>query len=701
MIQSLSGNTRYLIHRVKLFLQGFVLLFLHLSFVPDLKAQTDSIIVSDSIKSSLEEVIIHAYESNRSKMLVPMPVAVIGEGALNNFNPQSAVQIINTIPGVRMDERSPASYRLNIRGSSMRSPFGVRNVKVYYNDLPYTEPGGTSYINHLGLLNFSGAEIVKSPGSSMYGAGTGGVVLLGTSRPDRTQMNTGYVYGSYNTHTFYADVHMVSSGTIQHVMYQQSWSDGYRDQSASNRKIFNWDATYKLNERLQLNYMFLYGDLYYQTPGALTFKEFLNNPKDARPASGNFPSAIQSQAAIWQKTAMSGVSLNAEMGNGFSNKTGIYAAYTSLDNAAIRNYSNVMQPHSGGRSVFSFLKDIRGLILKANAGAEFQHGLSSADVYDNNLGKPAALQSISDIRTTQWFLFLQASLAWQGWELLVGSSLNNITLQYNSDYPVLITGTTRIFSNILSPRISLSKAIHTNGFVYASLSKGFSPPVTDELLPSGSAFNAQLQPEQGVNYELGVRYRLPNKLWIELNGYYFRLNQTIVQRRDSAGGDYYINAGNTIQPGIEISAVWQGGNKRFISWQYNAGYAFQPYRYGDFKREQDDFSGNALPGLSKHNLYIGAHAELFSHFIFHANYYYNSRVPLNDLNSEFGNEMHALSGRVGYQLKSDKYAFILSGGMDNILDRHYSLGYDINGSAGRYYNAAPGRNYFIQIELKL
>jgi iron complex outermembrane receptor protein len=696
MIQPLCGYERCL---YKPSVKRFALLFMHIFIGFSLWAQSDSVVIVDSMKARLDEVIIHAYENNRSSILVPMPVAVIDEKTLNNFSAQSAVQLINSIPGIRMDERSPSSYRLNIRGSSMRSPFGVRNVKVYHNDLPYTEPGGTSYINQLGLLNFSGAEIVKGPGSSMYGAGTGGVVLLGASRSDHTGFNAGYVYGSYNAHSFYADLHMVSEKAVQRVMYQQTSSDGYRDHSASNRKIFNWDASYKLNEQLQLSYMFLYGDLYYQTPGALTFKEFSNNPKDARPASGSFPSAIQARAAIWQKTAISGISLKADMGNDFSNKTGVYVAYTSLDNAAIRNYSNVMQPHAGTRTVFTFLKEINAFTLKADAGGELQSGRSTSDVYDNNLGIPGALQSIADIRTTQWFLFLQTSVTWKGWELLMGSSLNNINLKYNSAYPALITGATRSFSNILSPRVSLSKAVHANAFVYTAVSKGFSPPVTDELLPSGSAFNPQLQPEQGVNYELGMRYRLPNKLWVELNGYYFRLDQTIVQRRDAGGGDYYVNAGNTIQPGIEASVVWQGGSKEVFSWQCNVSYAFQPYKYGDFVREQNDFSGNALPGLSRHNVYIGFHTELFKHFILHGNYYYNSPVPLNDLNSEFGSEVHSLSGRLGYQFRKGSYEFILSVGADNILDRSYSLGYDINAAAGRYYNAAPGRNYFVQIAL--
>lgn len=692
MTLSLPGNRRSVV-------KGFSLLLLRVFIVPSLWAQADSLVVGDSMKARLDEVIIHAYENNRSSMLVPMPVAVIDEKRLQDFSAQSAVPVINTIPGVRMDERSPASYRLNIRGSSMRSPFGVRNVKVYYNDLPYTEPGGTTYLNQLGLLNFSGAEIVKGPGSSMYGAGTGGVVLLGMLPPDHTGFRGGYCYGSYNTHSLYADVHLVTAKTMQRILYQQSRSDGYRDQSGSNRKIVNWDATYKWSERVQLHHMFLYGDLYYQTPGALTFEEFSDNPKGARPASGGFPSAIQAQAGIRQKTAMSGLSLKADIGNGFSNRTGIYVAYTSLDNAAIRNVSNLMQPHAGGRSVFGLRKDIHAISLKADAGGELQYGISSTGVYSNNTGRPGVLQSSTDIRAMQWFLFLQASLTWHGWELLMGSSLHNINLQYKRDYPGPVAGTTRSFSNVRSSRISLSRGVSTHAFVYTALSQGFSPPATDELLPSGSAFNPQLQPEQGVNYELGIRYRLPGRLWIELNGYYFRLNQTIVQRRDSAGGDYYVNAGNTIQPGIEVSAVWQGGNKEVFSWQGNISYAFQPYRYGDFIKEQNDFSGNDLPGLPRHNVYLGFQALLFRHFLLYGNYYYNSPVSLNDFHTASGNEMHAFSGKAGYQLPCGKYVFNLSAGVDNILDQHYSLGYDINAAGGRYYNAAPGRNYFIQVAL--
>ena len=51
-------------------------------------------------------------------------------------------------------------------------------VKIYYNDIPYTDPGGDSYLNQLGYYNFNSIEIIKGAASSLYGAGIGGAMLI-------------------------------------------------------------------------------------------------------------------------------------------------------------------------------------------------------------------------------------------------------------------------------------------------------------------------------------------------------------------------------------------------------------------------------------------------------------------------------------------------------------------------------------------
>src|SRR5690606_3655794 len=69
-------------------------------------------------------------------------------------------------------------FRLSIRGSLLRSPFGVRNVKVYYDEIPLTDAGGNTYLNSLDAGSISEINILKGPDGSLFGANSGGVVLL-------------------------------------------------------------------------------------------------------------------------------------------------------------------------------------------------------------------------------------------------------------------------------------------------------------------------------------------------------------------------------------------------------------------------------------------------------------------------------------------------------------------------------------------
>ncbi|MGV3508509.1 MAG: TonB-dependent receptor plug domain-containing protein, partial [Sphingobacteriaceae bacterium] len=97
--------------------------------------------------AGLKEVVIKAYFSDHSLLDVPASVSVINPQVLQSQPPKSLLPAINTAPGVRMEERSPGSYRLSIRGSLLRSPFGIRNVKIYLDDFLLTDAGGNTYLN--------------------------------------------------------------------------------------------------------------------------------------------------------------------------------------------------------------------------------------------------------------------------------------------------------------------------------------------------------------------------------------------------------------------------------------------------------------------------------------------------------------------------------------------------------------------------
>ena len=76
------------------------------------------------------------------------------------------------------------------------------------------------------------------------------------------------------------------------------------------------------------------------------------------------------------------------------------------------------------------------------------------------------------------------------------------------------------------------------------------------------------------------------------------------------------------------------------------------------------------------------------------NYYYCDPIFLNDANTVKDVDFTLLRSRLGYRTISNKVLLDVYLGADNLLDKKYSLGNDINAAGGRYYNAAPGRNLF-------
>ena len=204
---------------------------------------------SDSSKT-LGEVTIKAYEQNRRLIDVAAPVGLTGQTQLKRFNNNSILPAVNMIPGVRMEERSPGSYRLNVRGSSLRSPFGVRDVKIYLNDIPLTDPSGNTYLNQLSYYNFSSIEIIKGPASSLYGAGIGGAVLIHTLPATwQSGVSLDYTLGSFHNNNINVNVKAGTEDRQNSFNYSHQNSDGYRVQTNMHRDIATWESQLKMNDR--------------------------------------------------------------------------------------------------------------------------------------------------------------------------------------------------------------------------------------------------------------------------------------------------------------------------------------------------------------------------------------------------------------------------------------------------------------------
>lgn len=660
---------------------------------------------SDSSKT-LGEVTVKAFEQNKQLKQTSAAINFISPSQLTRFNNTNILPALNNTPGVRMEERSPGSYRMNVRGSTLRSPFGVRNVKIYFDDIPFTDAGGNSYLNQLSFYNFNSIEIIKGPGGSLYGAGTGGVILI-NSQPTNWKRGVDATISGGSWGLLNGNLQLkAGSDKWQNVL---SWShqnsDGYRHHTRMHREVLNWQMKIVASKKEELKFTALYGDLYYQTPGALTKAEYDANARAARPKAGVLPSADSAKAAIFQKMILGAITNSYKFPGGFDNKTTFYSSFVEVKNPTFRNYEKRKEPQWGARTVFKWSKPIDRSTVQIVFGSELQKGSFNTKTFTNKNGSPDQLQTNDDIHPTIFSLFAQTDLQLpQDWNFTVGVSVNKTSIEINRVSATNFKPVKKEYNNEVAPRFALSKKLFGNFWWYSSISKGFSPPTVAEVLPSTTVISTNLQPEHGINYETGFKSSwLNQRLYVEVNGFYYQLKNAIVQRKDSSNADYFTNAGSTKQRGIESQLSYQfvkDNTNLLSSAKFWVSHTWNKFNYDTFRQGTTDYSGKQLPSVAPNTVATGVDLVISKSVYLNLGFFHSDRIALNDANTEFADSYNLASLRIGKK-KIFGSAFDLFAGAENIFNSKYSLGNDINAAGGRYYNVASARNFYLGINLSI
>lgn len=653
---------------------------------------------------TLAEVVISAFEQNKKQTDQPAAVFYLDAGGLSRFSHTGILTAINTIPGVTMQQRSPQSFRLDIRGSALRSPFGVRNVKIYYDGIPLTDPGGNTYLNELGFDDVGNLTVIKGPAGSLYGAGTGGVVLINSPLFSHDTIPDNFAKieleaGSYGLRKWSAGVLWQGNS----FRYSETKSHGYRDQTAVHSRIASYEAKLKNTASQQLAVIAHYTDLSYETPGALTSAEFKRNPRASRPASGIYPSASQNAAAVHQKNFLVGIREQYHFSNQLQASAVLYGAYTDFINPTVRNYEFRKEPHFGGRLVLQRQQWIKRTKLVLTAGAEAQQGYFNVTDHENNQGAPAGMMNDDNINTGTALAFIQGDIMMpKGWEMTVAASYHRSGIVFKQLYPEPFKSFKTTYDQTLSPRIGLSRHLSGGRIIFLNASSGFSPPTVSELLPSTSQINTSLRAEKGISYDIGSRgFLIGRNLYYDVDAFIFNLKNSISLRRDSSGADYFVNAGGTRQHGVEAYlayTVMNRSNHLIKCWTSASWFDFS---YRNYLVADKNYSGKKLPGVSPVSFSAGVDVRIGKSLASHLVYTYGHRIPLNDANDVYSAPYHLMDINLNYECSmGDKTILTVFGGLNNALNQTYSLGDDINAAGGRYFNVAPAINFYAGISLK-
>ncbi|GAB4014679.1 TonB-dependent receptor PqqU [Spirosoma migulaei] len=657
----------------------------------------------------LNEVVVRGYATNRRLLETPASVGLLTRRDLNQrFGIPTLVPALNTIPGVRADERSPGSYRLAIRGSAIRSPFGVRNIKTYWNELPLTDAGGNTPLNALDVRALGRIEVIKGPAGSLYGAGTGGTILFsGLAVPaGKSSVEVSALGGSYGLYGNGIALQTGKNNSAISLNYNHLQSDGYRDQSAVVRDNLSLIGSFNVSPKRTVSVLALYSDLHYQTPGGLTEAQFLANPRASRPATATLPSSAAQNAGIYQKVGYFGLSHEYKWSDRIQNTTVIFGSTTDFANPFITNYEKRTDQGIGGRTVTQIRFPNSPLPTVVTVGGEFLRNFTVDRNFGNRAGVSDTIQTDEELISRQTTIFAQAETELPGhFRLTAGLSRNDVQYDFTR-FKVRANGLptaliTRNFDPVWLPRIALLRTFGPTISAFVSISTGYSAPSSQEVHPSAGGFSTTLNAERGTSYEVGVRGSAFNsRLRFDVALYKLQLRETIVRRSDAAGADYFVNAGRTDQPGLEAQLAYDfvlpsafSSPSTFSLLRLWNSMTLTNYRYRDYQQGTVDLSNNRIPGVAPTTNITGIDVETKSGFYAHLTYQFLLEFALNDANTALSNPTQLLQATLGFRRNlGQHWTFDVYASGDNLLDRSYSLGYDLNAVGNRYYNAAPGRN---------
>jgi iron complex outermembrane receptor protein len=253
------------------------------------------------------------------------------------------------------------------------------------------------------------------------------------------------------------------------------------------------------------------------------------------------------------------------------------------------------------------------------------------------------------------------------------------------------------------PRLAVQYTPSAQSTLFAHWSQGASVPTLSEVRTNEGSINRSLRPENGHNFEIGGRLHQSR---FQVNGsvYYFRLSETITNYTNPQGVVLFQNAGATDQWGAELEWKWQllpWTNPVMADMHIQQALTYQSFQFRDYLRNGEDYSGNALPGVAPYTAFTQAYAETHIGIYGALSHRWTDRLPLNDENSVYQASIHFLTARLGYQFSlSPRLSVDLFAGIDNILDQSFSFGNDLNAFGQRFFQPAPGRNYYAGIRLQ-
>ena len=135
-----------------------------------------------AVSSINESVTVSAQSSLVTEAPVSQTQASVSREDFKNSPAMTVADVLGLAPGVTFVQgNGPRDISLSVRGSNTRQTFGVRNVQVFEDGFPVTQPDGLARTDLTDPHAYGSVEVVQGPSSALYGNyATGGAINFHT-----------------------------------------------------------------------------------------------------------------------------------------------------------------------------------------------------------------------------------------------------------------------------------------------------------------------------------------------------------------------------------------------------------------------------------------------------------------------------------------------------------------------------------------
>lgn len=660
---------------------------------------------------NLNEIQVVGFDNTKKLQETPAAVGVLTSKDLERGNTYNLQPVLQTIAGVRMDQTNLANSRISIRGGGIRAPFGIRNIKIYLNEIPITEADGFTRIEAVDVATIGRVEVVKGPASSIYGAGTGGVINFYTqkSKYGENSLEASSLLGSYGLWRLSSTYRYGDDKFNANITYGRQNYDGYREHGADFRNFFTGTLQFYPSSKQNISVLISRSTQLSAIPGQLTATQVAENPRQA---------AVRNQeqnARRDQTWTRLGLSHSYDFTNNFSNVTSIFTSNYELDHPLAFAYLRQSYSSIGGRT--RFIYDVEALKTKFIVGGEYVRSFNKTSRYQNLAGQTGNLILDQENTNEQYSIFYQSETKiTDKTTLTLGVSLNQVEYK-SADF--LNNGEVRIktFDAEITPRIALNHVFSKKIATYGNISFGFAPPSGSEVTDENGLINEDIQAEKAINYEIGAKGSLlQNKLTYEVALFSLQVEDKLIQQSFPGFTSRFNNAGQTSQRGLETAVAYNFIQSKtgFVNLLRAFGnYTFSDFEFRDFKilnsagEVTANNDGNDLTGISPHVFTIGLDLNTRQGLYWYTTYNFTDKAPITDDNSVFNEAYSVLNTKIGFRNKIIKsLEFDVYFGIDNLLNEKYTSQVSLNATSfvpnvpPAYFNPAPEISYYGGFSLK-